>query len=149
MKTSKPLLLAVAALLALGTAGCSTPAARIRRNPEAFARLTAGEQTLIKNGQIGLGFTPEMVRLALGDPDHIHTRTDPSGTSEIWSYTSDDAEDGPGFYYGWYHHPRYWGWDGPFPAYPLYSGYGYRRERVDFRVVFQDGKAVAVEQRKR
>lgn len=148
MKTSKLFLLAITAFLAVWTVGCSTPAARIRKNPETFARLTPDEQTMIRNGQIGLGFTPEMVRLALGEPDHIHTRTDQTGTSEIWSYTSDDTPDGIGFY-GWYHRSGYWGWDGPFYPYPLYPGHGYGREQVDFRVVFQSEKVVAVEQRRR
>lgn len=148
MKTSKYLLLAAAALLAFWTAGCTTPAARIRRNPEAFARLAPAEQTMIRKGQIGLGFTPEMVKLALGEPDHIHERTDRTGTREIWVYTSYDAPDEPAFYDGWYHRRRYWGWDGPFYPYPLYPGYGYSREHIDFRVVFKDGKVVAVEQRR-
>jgi hypothetical protein len=30
----------------------------------------------------------------------------------------------------------------------LYAGYGYRREQLDFRVVFKDGKAVSIEQRR-
>jgi hypothetical protein len=148
MKTPKLFLLVIAVLTALGTAGCSTPQMRIRRDPATFARLTPDQQTMIRSGQVGLGFTPQMVRLALGDPDYIHTRTDSSGTSEIWSYTSDDAPDDFGFYYGWYHRPAYWGRGGPFYPYPLYAGYGYRREQLDFRVVFKDGKAVSIEQRR-
>jgi outer membrane protein assembly factor BamE (lipoprotein component of BamABCDE complex) len=147
MKTSTIFFLVAAALAALWGAGCSTPQTRIQRNPEVFSRLTSEEQTMVRNGQIGLGFTSEMVRLALGDPDYIDIRTDKTGTSEIWTYTSSETMDEMGFYNGWYHHSP-WGWGGPFFPYPLFAGRGYRREWVDFRVVFKDGKAVSVEQRR-
>ena len=63
--------------------GCATPETRIQKNPEVFARLTPTQQDLIKQGQAGVGFDPEMVKLALGEPDRIVTRTDAQGTTEI------------------------------------------------------------------
>ena len=144
MKTSKYLLLAATALAALYVAGCSTPESRIRKNPEAFARLTPAQQDLIRKGQIVIGFDQEMVQLALGEPDHIITRTDAKGASEIWSYTTYESTDGMLLYRGWYHRYYYWG----DPMFPYYLDYPYRRERDHYRVTFKDGKAVTIEEHK-
>ena len=142
MKTSKFLLLAATALAALCVAGCSTPESRIRGNPEAFARLTPAQQDLIRKGQIAIGFDQEMVQLALGEPDHIITRTDAKGASEIWSYTTYESTDGMLLYRGWYHRYYYMG----DPFYPYYLSYPARREHEHFRVTFKDGKVVSIEQ---
>jgi outer membrane protein assembly factor BamE (lipoprotein component of BamABCDE complex) len=144
MKTSKFLLLAATALTALCVAGCSTPESRIRKNPEAFARLTPAQQDLISKGQIAIGFDQEMVQLALGEPDHIITRTDAKGASEIWSYTTYESTDGMLLYRGWYHRYYYWG----DPMFPYYLDYPHRRERDHYRVTFKDGKAVTIEEHK-
>ncbi|QYM77779.1 hypothetical protein K0B96_10640 [Horticoccus luteus] len=133
------------ALLALGLAACSTPDARIQRNPEIFARLTPAQQEMIRHGQVGLGFTPEMVRLALGDADRVIQRQDETGTSEIWSYVTYDGPGGMPLYRGWYH--RYYDWNDV--RYPYYLNYPARRDREHFRVVFQDGKVTSIEQQTR
>ena len=144
MKTSKYLLLAATALAALCVAGCSTPESRIRENPEAFARLTPAQQDQIRKGQIAIGFDQEMVQLALGEPDHVITRTDATGASEIWSYTTYESADGVLLYRGWYH--RYYYWSDP--MFPYYLDYPQRRERDHYRVTFKDGKAVTIEEHK-
>ena len=78
----------VAAVLAVLAAGCaSTPEWRIARNPEFFAGLPAEVQDRIRQGQVDIGFTQEMVRLALGDPRRIHGRLTAEGETEIWTYT--------------------------------------------------------------
>ncbi len=133
-----PFLIALAGLAAL--AGCSTPDARIRKNPEAFDRCTPAQQELIKQGRVALGFDVEMVRLALGDPDRITTRTDASGTSEIWHYETYETADGMILYTGYYHH--FWG---P-PLYAYYADYPARRAVDHFRVAFRDGRVVAIEE---
>jgi len=132
---------AAALLAALAVAGCSTPETRINKNPEAFARLTPQQQDLIRKGQIAIGFDQEMVQLALGEPDHIITRTDATGISEIWSYTTYELPDGMPLYRGWYH--RYYRWG---PGYPYYLSYPYRREYERLRVMFRAGKVISVEQ---
>ena len=135
---------AVVVVAAALLAGCSTPGSRISRNPEAFARLAPQQQELIKKGQIAIGFDQEMVQLALGEPDHIITRTDATGVSDIWSYTTYELPDGMPLYRGWYH--RYYGFRDP--LYPYYLSSPYRREYEHLRVIFKDGRVVAVEQRK-
>lgn len=126
--------------------GCSTPETRINQNPEAFARLTPEQQNLIKDGQVALGFDVAMVKLALGDPDRIKTRTDSHGTSEIWSYVTYEGDGGMLLYRGYYH--RYY-YGGSAPFYPYYLGYPGRREHEHFRVVFRDGRVVAIEKNER
>jgi hypothetical protein len=49
-----------------------------------------------------------MVKLALGDPDRVYSRTDASGKSESWAYTSYRLGNGNmiyrGYYHSWYPH---------------------------------------------
>jgi hypothetical protein len=133
------LTLALGALVFL--AGCSTPEARIKRNPELFASISPAEQQLIREGKVGIGFTPEMVKLALGDPDRVFTRTDANGTNESWSYTTYEGDDGLILYRGFYH--RYYGWGG---FYPFYLDYPARRDREYIKVVFSGGRVASIEQ---
>ncbi|PTY03159.1 hypothetical protein DB347_22010 [Opitutaceae bacterium EW11] len=138
MKHLTYFLIAAGLLLA---AGCATPEARIKRNPEIFAQLSPNDQQLIREGKVALGFTPEMVKLALGDPDRVFIRTDASGTSESWSYTTYESDTGVLLYRGYYH--RFYGWGDPF--YPYYMSFPARREREYFKVVFSGGRVSAIE----
>ncbi|MEY4939366.1 MAG: hypothetical protein RIQ93_1101 [Verrucomicrobiota bacterium] len=63
------------------------PDSRARRNPELFARLTPEQQAMVRRGNVAVGFSPEMVRLALGQPDRIQERTDVRNR-EVWNYNS-------------------------------------------------------------
>ncbi len=122
-------------------AACATPDARIRRNQALFDSLPAAEQALIREGKVGIGFTPDMVRLAVGDPDQRWIRTDTQGQTEIWSYTTYDNSVGEPLYRGDYH--RWYG------GYPLYYDTLYFRDarpREYFKVSFTAGKVSAVEQ---
>ncbi len=134
-----------AASAAVLLAGCTSPETRIKNNPEIFAQLTPQEQTLVKSGQVGVGFTPQAVKLALGDPDRITVRTDGKGQTQIWHYLETVYYDGAylygGPYWGGWGH-RHWGglW-GPAP-YPIGPVQTYDRFRVEFR----DGKVFAISQ---
>lgn len=140
MKTILSVFALAAGLVLL--AGCSTPQSRINENPAIFARLTPEQQQAIKEGKVALGFDAPMVRLALGDPDRIHERTDASGMSEVWSYVTYEDDGGMPLYRGYYHR-YYYGLSDPF--YPYYLAYPTRREHTHFRVVFRDGKVVLIE----
>lgn len=94
MKTSlTALLLAATTLLA---AGCSTVDSRIAKNREAFNTWPAPVQDKVVQGQIDIGFTTDQVRVALGEPDRVWTRTTADGTSQVWSY----RDRGPRFGFG-------------------------------------------------
>ena len=130
----------------LALTGCSTPEARIQKNPEIFSRLPSAQQEMIKKGQVCVGFDQEMVKLALGEPDRIVARTDALGTTEIWSYMIYDSNEGSLLYRGYYH--RYYVWGDPF--YPYYLSYSARRTREQLKVVFDaSGKVASIEQEKR
>lgn len=128
-------------LAAIWLAGCSTPATRIKANPEAFNRLTPQQKTLVEAGQIALGFSEEAVKLALGDPDRVFVRTDTSGETAIWHYVTYEAN-GQILYTGYYHTGRYgWGWG---VAYPYYLDFPDRRVRDRFRVELKRGVVSAI-----
>ena len=146
MKTLKFISVLFVAMGLAGLAGCSTPEARIQKNPEIFARIAPEQQEMIKKGQVGVGFDQEMVKLALGEADRVRSRTDATGTSEVWSYVTYEGLDGYPLYRGWYHH--YYGWGDP--LYPYYLTVSARREREHLRVVFDaTGKVTNIEQDKR
>jgi len=138
------MLVAMAAL-----AGCASPATRIRANPELFATITPADQELIKQGKIALGFTPDMVRLALGRPDVVSQRTDASGTSEIWRWQNFDDNDSTFVFAG------SWGWGGGWGGVPGRSwggwggwnspAWGWTTTVTDYlRVSFRDGRVVEI-----
>jgi hypothetical protein len=71
------------------TAGClSTPERRISKHPGLFAGLPPEAQARIRQGEVDLGFTADMVQLALGNPARVLTRRTVAGALEIWQYTA-------------------------------------------------------------
>jgi hypothetical protein len=87
---------ALAAAFALFAAGCSTVDSRIAKHREAFNTWPAAVQDKIVVGKIDIGFTADQVRVALGEPDRVWTRTTADGTSQVWSY----RDRGPRFGFG-------------------------------------------------
>ncbi|TAM13030.1 MAG: hypothetical protein EPN63_01640 [Nevskiaceae bacterium] len=85
---SRLLALGLIFVTALTLAACATPEYRIRNHPDIYAQATPAQQALIGKGQIGLGFKPEFVRLALGRPDRVSQRTDADGTEVVWHYAA-------------------------------------------------------------
>jgi len=81
--------------LLLLAAGCATPAARIRRNPEIFAGFPPDVQARVRQGQVALGFSPAAVRMALGEPDRIYHRATSNGVNAVWAYTAYDYRTAP------------------------------------------------------
>lgn len=90
------LLFCVAAAGALLVTGCSTVDSRIAKNRDAFNTWPPAVQDKVVLGRIDIGFTPDQVRVALGEPDRVFTRTSSDGTSQIWSY----RDRGPRFGFG-------------------------------------------------
>lgn len=138
MKQMRRLGGALAALLLL--AGCASVESRIQGNWSYFESLSPEAQELIRQGRIDIGFTPEMVRLALGLPDRVYSRQDESGRSETWAYLSYGGPYTDGFYRRrFYYDPFYSGfWDYPHEG-------RYPRLRVEF----EGGRVEAIEERRR
>jgi hypothetical protein len=84
MTAIRPICFALPLLLLL--AGCATPARRIQQNQELFDSFPVAAQARIRGGQIDLGFTPEMVRIAFGEPQRKLVRRTPGIEAEIWFY---------------------------------------------------------------
>src|SRR5258708_14118694 len=60
--------LLVLLVLVLGASGCSTVQSRINEKQQVFAQLDPSTQDKIKKGDIDIGYTPDMVYMALGEP---------------------------------------------------------------------------------
>lgn len=94
MKTKR--FLPITVLLPLLLIGCSTVDSRIAKNRAAFNSWPAAVQDKVVQGQVDVGFTADQVRVALGEPDRVFTRTTADGTSQVWSY----RDRGPRFGFG-------------------------------------------------
>lgn len=122
--------------------GCESPDTRIRHNPDLFSHLAPDQQQAIREGRVGIGFTPEMVQLALGEPDRKRSHIDATGQTEIWHYITYEGNDGVVLYSGWYHR----GWRDYY--HPYYLDVASRREHSRLSVTFRDGHVFAIEQDK-
>ena len=78
-------------------AACATPDSRIADNRSAFDKFSLEIQQKIRTGQVEVGFTPEMVRMALGEPARTFTRKTELGDTEVWSYHDDSPKFSFGF----------------------------------------------------
>jgi hypothetical protein len=76
----------ISLLLLLLLAGCASPARRIEKNQELFDSFPVATQARIRGGKIDLGFTEDMVRIALGDPQRMLVRRTATDTRDIWLY---------------------------------------------------------------
>ncbi|MBC7366541.1 MAG: hypothetical protein H7343_06980 [Undibacterium sp.] len=141
------------ALIALTVlfAGCSTIDSRIREKSAAFAALDAPTQDKIRLGRVEVGFTTDLVYIALGGPDERTTRTSATGTDETWIYNSYHQD-----YLGSAHtgYRRYVVIDPrtkqPVVFYePVYTQIYQDRIEERIRIAFQAGKVDAIEQVKR
>ena len=74
-------------------AGCATSTlpARIQEKSAAYAALTPEQRKNVESGTIEVGYTTDMVYLALGSPRQVQTKDTPEGKAEMWSYTNFDA----------------------------------------------------------
>lgn len=70
----------------LGVAGCNTRATRLAREPELFSSLDSATREKIARGEIDLGYTPELVRLALGEPSEQSASPDDGSGQTTWVY---------------------------------------------------------------
>jgi len=130
--------------------GCQSVESRIREKPDVYAGLDLETQDKIKQGIIDLGYTPDMVYLALGEPNQKRESRTENGRTLTWIYNT---------YYDRYDGTQMVGYHRRIYYDPLLRSYRvhYRpafvdtyREEVEerIRIVFQDGKATVIEQAK-
>jgi hypothetical protein len=142
-----PLLLSAVLLLD----ACSTINSRIKEKEPVYNSLDANTRAKIAHGDVDLGFTPDMVYIALGDPDvKRHIRAS-KGQAEQWIYRSYyDVYDDIGFAGYGYHR-----WFAPYGRYgrgyrvywePVYQGFYHEMPEDDIRVTFANGKVVMIDQ---
>lgn len=68
--------------------GCASPDSRIKKHPEIFNTFPPEVQEEVRQGRVHIGYTPDMVFIALGKADREYTRRTADGVTEVWSYTS-------------------------------------------------------------
>ncbi|MDD4873336.1 MAG: hypothetical protein PHR77_22495 [Kiritimatiellae bacterium] len=83
---NRQILIVFLVVIPLMMVGCSTPANRIKKNPDLFASFSPEIQENVKKGVIEVGYTKGMVFLAFGRPNSIYERKTETGMTEIWSY---------------------------------------------------------------
>ena len=76
------------ALAAVGLAGCNTFSSRARQMSDVYDQLPATEQQRLQRGAINVGDTPEMVYIALGNPDERRDTLNTDGAHTVWVYKS-------------------------------------------------------------
>jgi hypothetical protein len=90
MRTKKLFFLGL--IIGLALSGCMSAQylrdRRIAENIELFSSFPPEIQEQVRLGQIDLGFSEEMVRMAWGSPDRMYVRTTERGEETIWIYTS-------------------------------------------------------------
>lgn len=77
----------LALALCAALAGCSTIGSRIRANQELFDGYPPETQALIRNGDIAVGFTREMVEMAWGRPYRKDQVTGEDVSAEVWTWS--------------------------------------------------------------
>ena len=131
-------------------AACSTVDSRIREKSAVFSKLEPATQAKIKQGIIELGFTTDMVYIALGRPDAIKERVGATGRETTWKYDTYYER-----YEGTVHtgYRRFVYWDKRTNTYRIYHEPVFRDIYSEYRetyirVIFKDGRVTAIEQTK-
>jgi hypothetical protein len=135
-------------LAALALAGCSTVESRIEEKAAVFNALPAETQSRIQQGLVDVGYTPDMVYIAMGKADRVIERASNNGTETVWIYNN-YYQEYQGTQFAGYQRSVYY--DPRIKAYRVYyqpvhaDVYRDRTEEVA-RIVFKDGKVASIEQ---
>jgi hypothetical protein len=145
----KKIILFAGLLLAL--AGCNTIDRRISEKQDVFNRLDPQTQDKIRQGIVEVGYTEDMVYIALGPPDEQHQKVATTGDEITWIYKTDyeqfEGVEQVGYRRVVFFDPAdhaYHVYYEPVGA-PVYS----EHEENNILVTFVNGKVTAIEQNKR
>jgi hypothetical protein len=83
-----PVVLGVALGFALLVTGCETDAlsARIQEKSAVYATLKPWQKKYVDTGVVAMGFTPDMVYMAIGNPTKTEIVGAPENKTETWTY---------------------------------------------------------------
>lgn len=144
-------LVASALLAASLLAGCDSIDSRIDRKSAVFAALPAADQARLRQGNIAVGDTTDMVYIAIGEPSRrIEKRTE-AGTQFIWIYREYyeryDGADFAGYRRRVFYDPR----SGRHfvSIEPCYVDVYSEEAEEALRVVFENGRVKVIEELKR
>ncbi len=137
-------------LLLLSLAGCSTFEKRSEEKASIFTALGADAQEKLRQGIVEIGYTPDMVYIALGSPDSKSERTTADGSDMTWIYSA---------YYSEYRGTSNVGYRRIVDYNPVTKSYivyyepvqmDHYEQRVEdrIRVTFRDGKVAVIEKAK-
>jgi hypothetical protein len=137
--------------LLLTLAGCSTIDSRISEKQDVFNRLDPQTQGKIRQGIVEVGYTEDMVYIALGPPDERHEKVTAKGAETTWIYKTYyeqfEGVEQVGYRRTVFFDPAdhvYHVYYEPVSA-PVYS----EHEEDNIRVTFVNGRVTAIEQNKR
>lgn len=94
----KTLLTALSVGLWLTSCVPSTPQTRIQQNPGKFSTLTHNQQSLVQQGQISRGMSPDAVYLAWGSPSSNFQGSKAGKLTERWDYADSHPVQVTNFY---------------------------------------------------
>jgi hypothetical protein len=92
----------VAVLLGFMLTGCETVADRIQEKSTTYSSLNPLEQDRIKRGIIMVGYTPDMVYMAMGRASRVETENTDGGKMDLWIYSHYYPDVGAGHAYAPY-----------------------------------------------
>lgn len=144
----KTRILIVIALAVLTVTGCSTFEKRAEEKAAVYNQLDPATKDKLRKGVIEVGNTPDMVFIALGEPDSKTEQITADHREEIWTYSSYFSE-----YSGSQHlgYRRFVDYNPRTKTYYVY----YEPVRIDLyrdrvedriRITFRDGKVTVIEQ---
>ncbi len=138
----------MAAALALALTGCSTINSRIHERAAVFYSLDPEIQQQIRHGQVGVGYTTDMVYMALGRPTQLVNRVTSDGSATTWiyqSYYEEYAGSAVAGYHRYAVHDRATGRTFIYTE-PVYTDLYRERSQEYLRLSFVNGKVASIEQ---
>ncbi len=130
-----------------GYAGCNSFDSRSEEKAYVFESLTPEVKQRLKDGEIHVGDTSDMVYIALGKPDDKLRKTNADGETSTWLYQSYREDYEGEAFVGYRRHVVYNRLTRTYQVYhePVTASVYRDRKEDRFRVTFKDGKVTEIE----